>query len=144
MKIYFAASIRGGRDDQVLYQKIIEYLNVQHQVLTEHIGQANLTADGQTTMTDCQIRDRDIQWLKESDVVVAETTHPSLGVGYELAYAEKISKPVIILHQNGPARLSAMIAGTPYFNDINYYNSFDEACEILQRQLKQLAENELK
>lgn len=48
-------------------------------------------------MSDHEIRTKDINWLQESDVVVAETTHPSLGVGYELDYAEKINKPVRIL-----------------------------------------------
>lgn len=48
-------------------------------------------------LSDHEIRTKDINWLQESDVVVAETTHPSLGVGYELDYAEKINKPVRIL-----------------------------------------------
>ncbi|MFY4494730.1 hypothetical protein [Limosilactobacillus mucosae] len=52
---------------------------------------------------------------------------------------QKIIEYLNIWHQNGLAHLSAMIAGTPYFDDINYYDSFDEACEILKQQLSQLA-----
>lgn len=36
-KIYFADSIRGGRVDAALYQRIIQYINRTDVVLTEHI-----------------------------------------------------------------------------------------------------------
>lgn len=36
-KIYFAGSIRGGRVDAALYQRIIQYINKTEVVLTEHI-----------------------------------------------------------------------------------------------------------
>ena len=38
MKIYFAGSIRGGRDDAEIYSQIIEFLQGYGQVLTEHVG----------------------------------------------------------------------------------------------------------
>lgn len=139
MKIYFAASIRGGRQERQLYQQLILNLQQQHQVLTEHIGDLQLTATGQTQLSDQAIRQRDISWLTACDVVVAETTQPSLGVGYELAYAEKLGKPVIILQQSKHGRLSAMIAGTAYFNRIFTYTTLTEATLILQRELALLA-----
>jgi len=37
MKIYFAGSIRGGRDDKELYLEIINLLGKYGKVLTEHI-----------------------------------------------------------------------------------------------------------
>ncbi len=36
-KIYFAGSIRGGRVDAALYQRIIQYINRTDVVLTEYI-----------------------------------------------------------------------------------------------------------
>lgn len=36
-KIYFAGSIRCGRVDAALYQRIIQYINRTDVVLTEHI-----------------------------------------------------------------------------------------------------------
>ena len=47
MKIYFAGAIRAGRDNQEIYQQIIERLRKYGKVLTEHIGRKNLTADGE-------------------------------------------------------------------------------------------------
>ena len=135
MEIYFAASIRGGRDDRQLYEQLITFLNQQHHVLTEHIGNPNLTADGETELSDQEIRDRDVAWLTASDVVVAEATHPSLGVGYELAMAEQLKKPTIILYRPQVARLSAMIAGTSFFNRIYEYETVEEAAKILEREI---------
>ena len=138
MEIYFAASIRGGRDDRQLYERLITFLNQQHHVLTEHIGNPNLTADGETELSDQEIRNRDVAWLTASDVVVAEATHPSLGVGYELAMAEQLKKPTIILYRPQVARLSAMIAGTSFFNRIYEYETVEEAAKILEKELAPL------
>ncbi|GEO63492.1 nucleoside 2-deoxyribosyltransferase [Companilactobacillus nantensis] len=136
MKIYFAASIRGGRDDVKIYKELIDFLNQDNQVLTEHIGNGNLSVTSQSQSDDKYIRDRDINWMKEADLVVAETSNPSLGVGYELAYAEKLHKPVIILHNSTKSQLSAMINGTDYFKDIFEYETVSEAIEILKRSIK--------
>lgn len=136
MKIYFAASIRGGRDDVKLYKELIDFLNQDNQVLTEHIGNGNLSVTSQSQTDDKYIRDRDINWMKEADLVVAETSNPSLGVGYELAYAEKLHKPVVILHNSTKSQLSAMINGTDYFKDIFEYQTVSEAIEILKKSIK--------
>jgi hypothetical protein len=112
MKIYFAGAIRGGRDDQTLYLKIIEELREYGQVLTEHIGAAALTTTGEA-LSDGEIHDRDLAWLRESDRVVAEVTTPSLGVGYEIGKATEWDKPVLCLYRPDAGRtLSAMIAGS--------------------------------
>ena len=83
MRIYFAGSIRGGRDDADLYLKIIEHLKGFGDVLTEHVGNNALTVAGESIKDDISIHDRDMDWLKDSDIIVAEVTNPSLGVGYE-------------------------------------------------------------
>lgn len=109
LKIYFAGSIRGGRQDKDLYKDIIVLLSKFGTVLTEHIGATNLTDAGETDLAE-KIFTRDMQWLKESDVVVAEVTQPSLGVGYEVATAELICKRLLCIYRNGE-RLSPMIRG---------------------------------
>ena len=120
-KIYFSGSIRGGRENVAIYRALIERLSRSAVVLTEHIGSGSLTENGQTEQTDETIFRRDIGWIEECDLVLAECTTPSLGVGYELAYAEKQHKPVYVLfHETGGRRLSAMIGGNPHFTVIRY------------------------
>ena len=123
-KIYFAGSIRGGRDDAALYARLIAHMQEKHRVLTEHVGSPGLEA-GERDMTDAQIFARDTAWLRESDLVIAECTTPSLGVGYELAYAERLGKPVHVFFDRRRGALSAMISGDPSFH-IHPYAGEDE------------------
>ena len=121
MKIYFAGSIRAGRGDQELYQQLIQGLQKHGPVLTEHIGDPGLTQFGDDGPSDSAIYERDMAWLDEADLVVAEVSTPSLGVGYEIGRAELLGKPVICLFRPGPERwLSAMISGNPRLTVENY------------------------
>ena len=123
MKIYFAGSIRGGRDDAEIYSQIIEFLQGYGEVLTEHVGEKNLNAMGESTLSDKQIHDRDIKWLLESDLIVAEVTNPSLGVGYEIGMAIGVQKKIICLYRESRCnKLSAMIKGSDNVELIKYSN----------------------
>ena len=98
MTIYFAGSISGGRGDQAVYQQIIDLLKQHGTVLTEHFGDATLTAAGEA-LDDCVIHDRDLAWLRRADVLVAEVTTPSLGVGYEIGRAVEWGKRIVCLYR---------------------------------------------
>ena len=129
-KVYFAGSIRGGRMDAALYHRIIEYMQHTDTVLTEHVGSTKLNLVEQGRSKDALIYDRDTAWLRECDVVIAECTCPSLGVGYELAYAEKLGKPCHIFYDKSKTQLSAMLTGDPYFQ-IHPYESEEEIFSTL-------------
>ncbi|XP_028279004.1 5-hydroxymethyl-dUMP N-hydrolase [Parambassis ranga] len=114
MKIYFCGSIRGGRDDVDLYRKIVQKLQSYGSVLTEHVSSPELTERGEDAAAagDQAIHDRDVDWLRQSDVIVAEVTQPSLGVGYELGRAVDMKKKIFCLFRPSSGRaLSAMIRG---------------------------------
>jgi hypothetical protein len=129
-KVYFSGSIRGGREDAEVYNFIIDILKKKYDVLTEHIGFANLERfeDGQT---DEFIYERDRSLLDQSELVIAECTTPSLGVGYEIAYAEAKRKPIVVLFDiTKNKKLSAMIAGNHNIKKI-YYSGSTELAEIV-------------
>lgn len=133
-KVYFAGSIRGGRVDATLYHRIIEYIQLTDTVLTEHVGSSTLNLIEQGRSRDALIYDRDTAWLRECDVVIAECTCPSLGVGYELAYAEHLGKPIHIFYNKSKTQLSAMLTGDPYFQIHPYEKEeviFDTLKDIL-------------
>jgi nucleoside 2-deoxyribosyltransferase len=137
MKIYFAGSIRGGRADVVVYHALISYLSAFGEVLTEHVGDASLADNGNDGPNDAFIYERDIAWLSASDLLVAEVSVPSHGVGYEVGYAVALKKPVLCLYQYKPERrLSAMIAGSPGVVTAEYA-SMSEAKEIIDGFLKE-------
>lgn len=134
-KIYFAGSIRGGRVDAGLYERLIKYIQQHHIVLTEHIGCSNLNVLEQGK-ADADIYNQDTSWLRESDVLIGECTCPSLGVGYELAYAEKIGKPCHIFYDKTKCQLSAMLTGNSYFH-IHPYEDEKEIYPVLDDILTQ-------
>lgn len=128
-KVYFAGSIRGGRIDAGLYARIINHIQRTDIVLTEHIGRPDLNLMEQGKR-DCEIYEQDMSWLRESDLLIGECTCPSLGVGYELAYAEKIGKPCHIFYNRTKAHLSAMLTGNRYFH-IHPYDKEEEIYDII-------------
>lgn len=119
-KIYFAGSIRGGRVDQKLYADIIDEIKKTDTVLTEHIGISTINVKETSDKNEKDIYEQDTSWLKECDMVIAECTNPSLGVGYELAFAEKLGKPVYIFYDHSRTKLSAMLKGDSYFQIFSY------------------------
>ena len=132
MKIYFAGSIRGGRNDQELYEGMIKTLSTFGEVLTEHIGDKNLTINGEQSR-DFYIHNRDMDWVKEADVIVAEVSTPSLGVGYEIGKADEWGKRILCLYRQTEEgkRLSAMIGGNGRL-EIKTYSSLDDIKGIFE------------
>ena len=136
LKIYFAGSIRGGREDSGLYQELIQHLKRYGEVLSEHIGENSLSATGETDPHNSTIHQRDMDWLLSADLVVAEVTTPSLGVGYEIGRAVENKKPVLCLYRTGSEKkLSAMIAGCPDL-DVARYSSLREAILLIDQFFK--------
>ncbi len=123
MKVYFAGSIRGGRDDVELYEELIKYIQTKAEVLTEHVGSKSLISMGEDGKTDKYIHDRDMEWLLSSDMVIAEVSTPSLGVGYEIARAVENGVTVYTLFRTTEGKkLSAMVAGCEDVNCYEYSN----------------------
>lgn len=133
MKIYFAGSIRGGREKVQDYIKIVNELKKYGKVLTEHVANPDLSTSGED-MTPQEIYERDRKWLEECDIVFAEISLPSLGVGYEIAYAEKLGKKVICMYEQNK-NVSGMIRGNKNFEMITY-TKVDELLEEIRKILE--------
>ncbi len=137
-KVYFCGSIRGGRDDVYLYREIICLIkSYGNSVLTEHIASPEVFGL-EKDKSDHDIWVQDMEWLSQADLVIAECSTPSLGVGYELAEAKHLNKKTIVFARKKErfSSLSAMIAGDPYY-DIYLYSSEEELFD----QLRNLLEN---
>ena len=109
MIIYCAGALRGDTTFQNNFLEIINFLESEgHTLLTELNGKYNSSIP----LTDKQIYTRDIKWIEGSQMMVAEISGPSLGVGFEIAYALFQKKiPVLAVATKEAKKLSAMIAG---------------------------------
>ena len=104
-----------------LYLQIIEHLKRYGDVLTEHIGDGSIGPSGESEVSDVFVHDRDLNWLMESDVVIAEVSTPSIGVGYEIGRAVESNKAVLCLYRTQVGKkLSAMISGCMRVTNARY------------------------
>ncbi len=130
MKIYFSASIAGGRKYLAIYKKIVTYLKeLGHEVLSEHIIRDDIFSD-EERWAPRKVFEQDIKWLDECDVVIAEVSNPSLGVGYEICYALKKGLKVFCAYESG-LFISKMITGNTSENLTLF--EYQEARELFEK-----------
>ena len=102
MKVMFIASIRGKKDHQDAFMKIIQTLeNSGNEVFHEHVTsyeQANL--DKFTPQQDTAFHNEILAKIRSCDVVISECSYQSLSVGYLISYAIELSKPTIIFYSS--------------------------------------------
>ena len=137
MNIYFSCSITGGRNDQKIYKSIVDHLLQNgHNVPTAHLSEQNVT--GLEAIVDpVEVFERDVNWVEDCDVLIAEVSTPSHGVGYEVALALEKSKPVLCLHRQN-LRVSKMITGnTKPTMRVSSYKTEDDALTLVDKFLDQ-------
>ncbi len=123
MKIYFTAAITeipAAHQDN--YRRIVEELKaLGHQVTADHIiGKTAQVLATQSEEEAVKVYRKLIVWKNQADLVVAETSYPSFGVGQEISYILMQEKPVIALHLSGrkPHLLTAI--GQEYLHIVEY------------------------
>jgi 2'-deoxynucleoside 5'-phosphate N-hydrolase len=138
MKAYFACSISGGRKDEKVYQYLVGVMiGMGIDVPTAHIAETGIEEiDDQKEPLD--IYQRDVNWIRESDILVAEISTPSHGVGYEIGYALSLDMPVLCLYKEGVV-VTKMISGNPDpLLSVMAYEDLPHAEEILRTYLASL------
>jgi len=129
LQIYYAASVRGAGFERAVYKEQIEHLKTFGDVLTEHLGEESpQTLD--LGLGDSDIFKLDEAWLNKADVLVAEVSAASLGVGYQIGQAVAKKMKILCLLHSSRSSLSAMINGNPYVA-VRKYSNNEEAKEII-------------
>ena len=138
--IYFSGSITGGRGDVALYRRIVDALESDgHRVLAGAVAAEHIGAGGEA-LTAREIFDRDMRWIDECDVLVAEVSTPSTGTGYEISVARhRRGIPVICLWRAGrTSRCTAMLSGDEGIRLLEYSDdSVDDLLARLSRALRE-------
>ncbi len=120
MKIYVSGSIYGGTDKIETYKKLIPALEKYGEVLDKQI------ADENTIAKEAYQKDEDIyedleKKINIADIIFAEVSIPSLGVGYELGFADKLGKNIIAIYDKTYVeKISTMIRGNKRIKLISY------------------------
>lgn len=137
MNIYFACSITGGRDYEPVYQFIVAALTGDgHEVPTAHLAESS-AGEMEAELGPQAVYARDTAWIRACDILIAEVSVPSHGVGYEIGFALGLGKPVLAMLQEG-RKVSKMISGNPDPNlTLVSYSTPGEAVGSIRRVLQE-------
>jgi hypothetical protein len=99
MTVYFTASIVGKKQYEDNYRKIVRLLTKNGcRVISDHILKSSSQKIHLETKEErLAFHDQLEKWINSADCVVAETSFPSISVGYEISLALNRGKPVLIL-----------------------------------------------
>lgn len=128
MKIYCSGSIYGGNQKIDTYKILINELEKYGEVLNKNIANPNIIEEEKNQKDEDIFLDLE-QKLLIADIIFAEVSIPSLGVGYELGFADKIGKKIIAIYDEMyTPKVSTMLRGNKRIKLIPYKN-IEEICE---------------
>ncbi len=132
MNIYFACSITGGREFEAVYQDLTAALLADgHEVPTAHLAESTVV-ELESIVSPHDVYQRDVDWIRNADALVAEVSVPSHGVGYEIAFALHAGKRVLCLSRQG-RKVSKMGTGNPDPNLlVQTYQDNQEAVQLVR------------
>ena len=119
MKIYLACTVRGDRGAVTALRGIADWLEDEgHTVLTRHLLADDVDVS-ESALTERNVFERDMEWLRDADLLIAEASGSSYGVGFEVGYvlarAERSEQRVLLLFDAARRdRVSRLIAGNAH------------------------------
>jgi hypothetical protein len=137
MNIYFACSITGGREFEPVFAAMVDsMLSDGHEVPTAHLA-TPAVREMELIVAPADVYARDVAWIRGADVLVAEVSTPSHGVGYEIGFALGLGKPVLACHRQDRG-ISKMLSGNPDANlTIRQYSTSEDVVKIVRGFLAQ-------
>jgi len=102
MKVYFVGSITGKKQYLENYRRIVEALKKLGVDVAENTLEP--TEDYVKSLPDdgkVEYYKKVLQWINAADIVIAEGSYQSIGVGHEISLAIGKGKPVVVVHQKG-------------------------------------------
>ena len=141
MTIYLACTVRGDRSGVLAGRAICERLQHHgHDVLTTHLLADNVEAS-ESQLTERDVFRRDLAWLTACDVLVAEASGSSYGVGFEVGFvlgrAHTTGQRVVVLYDAARRdKVSRLITGNDSAACTTLeYASIEELTAIIDRTL---------
>lgn len=135
MKIYLACTVRGDRGAITSARALADLLErAGHTVMTRHLLADDVeTAEG--ALTERDVFERDVRWLDEADLLIAEASGSSYGVGFEVGYvlgraAESGQRAVLLYDAARAGQVSRLIAGNSHPACTTY--AYRDAADLLR------------
>ncbi|HTL45931.1 MAG TPA: nucleoside 2-deoxyribosyltransferase [Vicinamibacterales bacterium] len=136
MNIYLACTVRGDRDAIHALRRLADDLEAAgHVVLTRHLLEDEVDV-AEAKLSERQVYERDIEWLNAAEVLIADASGSSFGVGFEvgwvLANSGRTSQRVLLLYRaDRRDRISRLIVGNAHPNCTVL--PYSDATELVKR-----------
>ena len=141
MNVYLACTVRGDRGGVLAGRAICEWLEHHgHEVQTKHLLADNVEA-AESQLTEGDVFRRDLAWLTACDVLIAEASGSSYGVGFEVGYvlgrARESGQRVVLLYDVARRdKVSRLITGNDDAACTTFgYGSIEELTAFIDRTL---------
>jgi hypothetical protein len=138
MKIYFGFTVAGDRSTLDAARSMVACLEeLGHEVLTRHLVNENARA-ADALLGPQAVFERDMAWIRECDLFIAEASGSSFGVGFEAGYLlGAATAKVILFYRSGfTDKLSFLITGNTHPNcTLLPYSSADEVESFLRKHI---------
>jgi 2'-deoxynucleoside 5'-phosphate N-hydrolase len=118
MKIYFGFTVAGDRSTIDTARRVVQLLEEYgHEVLTRHLVNANAGA-ADRSLGPREVYRRDMAWLEQCDLFIAEVSGSSFGLGFETGYLlGATNKKVVLLYRRElEPKISLLITGNTHAN----------------------------
>ncbi len=129
MKIYFGFTVAGDRSGVDAARKIVHLLEERgHEVLTRHLV-SDHAWDTDRSISPQDVFRRDMGWLDQCELFIAEVSGSSFGLGFETGYLlGATNKKVVLLYRRDlEKRVSLLITGNTHANcTLVPYSSIEE------------------
>ena len=136
MKIYFGFTVAGDRSSVDTARRIVALLEeMGHQVLTRHLVNDD-AAKLDRGITPQMVFERDMNWLRESDIFIAEVSGSSFGLGFEAGFLLGSSdrQALLFYRREAESRISLLITGNTHPRcTLAPYSGFEEIEAQLRR-----------
>ena len=120
MNIYFSGSIYGGRQKLESYKKLVQELAKFGTVLDPEVADDDVLVQEESS-SDNDIFESLVNRINQADLIFAEVTVPSLGVGYEIGYADSHNKKIICIYDESVTpKITTMFRGNNRLKIIPY------------------------
>ena len=141
MKIYLGFTVAGSRSSIEAAKKILNVLqSLGHEVLTSHLVSDDARGADRSVAPQ-KIFARDMNWLAECDLFVAEVTGSSFGLGFETGYllGATAKKTILFFERDAEHRISLLITGNTHPNCVLApYSHLGELQELIRRHVPPL------
>jgi len=138
MQIYLACTVRGDRGAIAGLRSLVASLeSAGHAVLTKHLLEDNVDS-AESSLTERAVYERDIAWLEACDILIADASGSSFGVGFEVGYvlgrSDRTNQRVVLLYRaDRRDQISRLIAGNahPRCDVVPYATGAELAAAVL-------------